>query len=105
MAASGYALVGPEEAGDGNQGGGGDDNPAAVLFLVLDPESGGDGQADDGELTEFDPEVEAEEGTDDGAGGDTLVDEALGEAEAVDQAEDKDQDNTEFTVGRAEDVF
>ena len=51
----GYALVGPEEAGDGNQGGGGDDNPAAVLFLVLNPESGGDGQADDGELTEFDP--------------------------------------------------
>ena len=105
MAASGNALVGPEEAGDGDQGGGRDDDPAAVLFLVLDPEGGGDSEADDGELAEFDPEVEAEEGTDDGAGGDAFVDEALGEAEAVDQAEDEDQEDAELTVGRAEDVF
>ena len=61
----GHALVGPEEAGEGNQGGGGDNNPAAVLFLVLTPEGSGDGEADDGQLTEFDPEVEAEEGAGD----------------------------------------
>ena len=39
------------------------------------------------------------------AGGDAFVDEALGEAEAVDQAEDEDQEDAELTVGRAEDVF
>ena len=70
-------MVGPSDAGEGDQGGGGDDDPAAILLFILEPEGGGDGQTDDGQLAEFDAHVEAEEGADEGTLGDALVDEAL----------------------------
>ena len=50
IAASGQALIGPEEAGEGDEDGGRDDDPATILFFVLDPEGSGDGKGDDSEL-------------------------------------------------------
>ena len=88
---SGEAFDSPGDAGEGDQGRGGDDDPAAVLFLVLDPEGRGYGQTDDGQLAEFDAHIEAEQGAADGAFGDTLINEALGKAEPVDQAKGRNQ--------------
>ena len=75
-----YLLLEPVVINLGDEGGGRDDDKATVFLVVLEPEGSGDGQADDGQLAEFDADVEAEQGADDGAFRDTFIDEALSEA-------------------------